>query len=821
MIGRTLGHYEIIEPLGAGGMGEVYRAHDTILKRDVALKVLPEELSADGERLARLEREAQLLAALNHPNIATIHGLEEAQAEDGTSARFLVLELIEGESLAETLSCGRIEVDMALGIARQIAEALEAAHAKGIIHRDLKPGNVLITPDGQAKVLDFGLAKSDRAEGAGPGESPDPTESPTVAAASMAGVILGTAAYMSPEQARGKPLDKRTDIWSFGGVLYEMLTWRIRDLLQQCLEKEPRDRLRDVGDARITLDRVLSDPSEEPAGFPPGAAPPIRTSRSVVVGALVVAVVCLMIAAWSVFVRATAVPPAPSRLVINLEQNQSLGVTEQSSLAVSPDGTSLVYVATSAGRRMLHLRRVNQFGSSPIPGTEGALSPFFSPDGEWVGFFAENQLIKIALAGGEAETISRVVAAPAGATWLPDDTIIFATGFTPSGLYLVSATGGEPEVLTSPNRTAGEYAHVWPRYLPGGRDILFTLVGEDGEFYIALLSLRTREWRTVMRGGAKAVYVPSGHLVYGQREQLVAVPFDLQRGELSGSPVTVIDDVWKPHPTGAAHFDTSQAGALYYAPVEEQFVGTLGWVDREGQSTPLPFGRGLFGDIRLSPDGTRAALATTATTQAVGQMWIYDLERGGRTHLAPSALNGMPVWHPDGEWITFSLWRGGASGLYRQRVDRSGEMEPLLTSEHPLWPLSFSPDGRLLAYYEVNPDTGRDIWVLPMEGDRTPIPFLVTESNERSPVFSPNGRWIAYASNESGRDEVYVRPYPPGTGGQILISTDGGREPVWARDGRELFYRSGNRLMAVPVEIESAENPVSCSRGDSLLALAA
>ncbi len=828
--GTRLGPYEILSPLGAGGMGEVYRARDPRLGREVAVKVLPSAFSGDPERLARFEREAQLLASLNHPNIAAIHGLEESNG-----VRYLVLELVPGETLAELLAAGPLTTEAALGISRQIAEALEAAHEKGIAHRDLKPANVKVTPEGKVKVLDFGLAKAF----AGDSSATDLSQSPTVTrGATREGVVLGTAAYMSPEQARGKPLDKRTDIWSFGCVVYEALTGRqafsgetvsdtiaailgrdpdwqalpettpanIQLLLRRCLQKDVTRRLRDIGDARIEIEeRLNSSGALLPSTAGISAPKRGRRQRAVSWSLAVLAALSIGVALWSLM-RAPRTPTRSiARVVVPLPPTDRLALGALPVIALSSDGTRLVYVANHGGSTHLYVRSIDRFEAALVPGTDGAESPFFSPDGQSVGFFAEGKLKKVSLSGGAPLTLC---SAPVnrGGSWGLDDSIIFAPSIT-WGLFRVSSAGGTPKPLTVPDRKKGEYGHRWPEILPGGKAVLFTVwTGTSfDDARIAVVSLETGERRVLIEGGTYARYVPSGHLVYARAGGLLAVPFDLNRLEVTGPSVSIFEGVSMNPTFGGAEFSSSADGSLAYVPgglrVGEE---TLVWVDRKGVAQTLPAPPRGYMSPRLSPDGQRLAVAIVGTN--IG-LWIYDLARGTLTRLIASGPIPFPIWTPDGKHLTFTSALGGALNLYWMPADGSGAAEPLTRSEDAQWPGSWSPNGQVLAFTEADPTTGYDIWVLGLDGDpSTPLgagrkarPFLQTASNEYLPMFSPDGRWLVYGSDESGRQEIYVRPFP-GPGGKLQISTEGGTELMWARNGRELFYRNGDKMMAVAVE---------------------
>ncbi|MDA2927430.1 protein kinase [Acidobacteria bacterium AH-259-G07] len=825
MVGTTISHYKVIEKIGQGGMGEVYRAQDTKLGREVAIKVLPDLFAQDRERLARFEREAKLLASLNHPNIAAIYGLEET---DGV--RFLVLELVEGETLAERVAKGPLPVEEALEICRQIAEGVEAAHEKGVIHRDLKPANVKITPEGMVKVLDFGLAKALE------GERPvtDISQSPTLTdAMTRSGVILGTAAYMSPEQARGKRVDKRADIWAFGCVLYELLTgkrpfegetitetlagilkgepgwevlsentpWRVRDLLHRCLQKHPHDRLRDIGDARIEIKKALSDPATvSPIGVI-SAAQPARWKRAIPWGVAGLITVVLLISLVGLWQAALPVDQPLMRLKVELTPSESLWTDIGASAVLSPDGAHLAYVIGSGTSGQLYLRKLDQLEATLLSGTESAYHPFFSPDGQWVAFFTPRELKKVSVFGGAPLTLCDV-SRNRGGSWGPDDTIIFAP--TPnSALSRVPALGGTPEQLTVLDE--GEYSHRWPYVLPGGRAVLFTAHTSGRNFddaNIEVLILETGERKVLHQGGFYARYVPSGHLVYVREGTLFTAPFDLDRVELTGPPAPILEGILSNSSWGGAQFAFSQTGTLVYlAGTSRGGEYSMLWIDRQGAVSSLSGERRRYFGPRFSPDGGRLALQIDSESNQ--DVWVYEIEREAMTRLTfDEAADGFPIWSPDGQQVAFSSDRdGGQLNLYRKPADGSREAERLSESKNNQVVTSWSPDGNFLAFNEESPETGWDIWVLPLEGDRKPELFLGTRFAEVYPEFSPDGRWIAYMSNESGRMEIYVRPFP-GPGGKWQISTEGGRLPRWSPDGRELFYRNGNKMIAVAVRSE-------------------
>ncbi|MGI8783712.1 MAG: protein kinase domain-containing protein [Acidobacteriota bacterium] len=822
--GTRLGPYEVGKLLGAGGMGEVYRATDTKLRRDVALKVLPGEFSRDDERMARLEREAQLLASLNHPHIAAIYGLEESNG-----VRALAMELVDGPTLGERIAAGPIPVDEALPIARQIAEALEYAHDKGIIHRDLKPANVKITHDGNVKVLDFGLAKALEGDPA----AVDAAKSPTITfAATQAGVIMGTAAYMSPEQARGKPADRRSDIWAFGCVLYEMLTgrpafegetvsdtlaavlradidWRslpaaappsIRQLLRRCLDRDPKRRLQSVAEARIAVQVTEENPitaaNESPAA---------RAGWKQILPWAATAVMAVLAASLLFWPPSRGADAQPSfRLVVALPPNENLRATVKLATAISPDGSRLAYVATRGGQVQLFIRPLDQFEAAPIEGTEGASNPFFSPDGQWVGYFAQGKLKKIPISGGAPVEICRGTEDERGASWGTDNVIIFTPTTRPDkGLFKVSAAGGAPEMITTPDRGKDEGNHRWPEVLPGGKWVLFTIESPGrssfDEARIGLLSLETGERRVLIEGGSNARYSSTGHILYGRTGRIFGAPFDLDRLQVTGPSVPILEGVRTLPTTGAAHFSLSRSGSLVYVPdTAGGGIQSLRWVDRQGSSTPIAAPRRSYISTSLSPDGGQLALTIGA---ADSDIWLYDLRRGILTRLTFEIGDDfMPCWTPDGKRVTYSSEKNGPANLFWRPIDGSAPEERLLESRYDQYPGSWSRDGRLLAYEEEHPDTQKDIWVLPRDGDRKPRPFLRTPFDEEAPRFSPDGRWIAYTSTESGHGEVYVQAFP-GPGGKRQITTGGGQGPVWGPNGKELFYLNPeNRLMVVSVE---------------------
>ena len=806
-------------------MGEVYRAQDTHLKREVAIKVLPEQFTQDAQRLARFEREAQLLASLSHPNIAAVYSFEHAD-----DLHFLVMELVEGEDLSQKVSRGPLPVEEALQVCLQVAEGVEAAHEKGVIHRDLKPANVKVTPEGQVKVLDFGLAKA--LEGEIP--APDISQSPTLThEMTRAGVILGTAAYMSPEQARGKAVDKRTDVWAFGCLLYECLTgqqvfggetttdilgaivhkepdWHslpqntpgsIRTLLRRCLEKDLSLRLRDIWDARIELTQSLSEPVAESSiqVVSGGQSPAWKWAIPWgVVG------VIMVLAAWVVWNLTSPAPQGTTRFVITPPRTVSLGGASPNQLGISPDGRRIVFQAEYEGRRQLFLRSVDDFEARHMPGTEDAIGyPFFSPDGHWVAFFTGVELKKVPVSGGSSMVICRSPGS-SGGIWKHDGTIIAGSR---SGLWRVSSAGGVPETVTTPDVERGERGHLSPQILPHGDVVLFTVMRESEPPQIATLSLQTRETTTILEGGRQAYYVPTGHLVYSTNSgTLMAVPFDATRLEVTGEPVPVLEGVRRTPPL-AADFSLSGNGTLVYVSGQEDGrQRTVVWVGRDGQAEPLaeePLENPRY--PRISPDGRQLSL--TVGPGGAGSIWIYDLEGRPPYPLMGNDLSASrSVWAPGGKQVAFASGRN-PPGLFLMQADRSTmETELLVSSPNRLVVRCWSSDGKELIFLEAGPE-GNDLMALSLEGERKPRLVVRTEypynpgDSGAGAALSPDGQWLAYMSGLTGGPEIWVRPYP-GPGAPTRISPNGGREPLWGRDGREIFYLEDDKLMAVDVQTQ-------------------
>jgi serine/threonine protein kinase/Tol biopolymer transport system component len=818
-VGTQLGSLELTAFLGKGGMGEVYRARDAKLKRDVAVKILPPEFSRDPDRAARFQHEAEVLASVNHPNIAAIYDVQES-----AGSRFLVLELVEGETLAERIRRGPIQLDEALHIAKSICEALEAAHEKGIVHRDLKPANVKIAPDGTVKVLDFGLAKAFSSEAA----RSDPSESPTLSAvATMQGTILGTAAYMSPEQARSKTADKRADIWAFGVVLYEMLTgrmlfsgenvsetlaavmmkepdWtvlpkntplRIREVLQRCLVKEPRNRTRDIGDVRIAIEEANSESGVKASSTP-------HTPHRLVQIWIAVAMVAILVAigtaipAVRYFRESPPAPPPEMRTDIVTPPTD-----DPVSFALSPDGQHLVFVASGASGSQLWLRPLAATSAQPLAGTERARLPFWSPDGRSVGFFADGKLKRLDIGGGLPQALTNVSFGTGGA-WSPEGVILFGPSSSRSPILRVPASGGQAVPVTTLSAPNSIY-YQFPQFLPGGRSFVFFVSGEEGVRGIYLGSLDAKDTKRLTTADSTGFYMAPGWLLFVRQGTLVAQRFDLSRMEITGDSVAVADRLADSF-VGVPAFSVAANGLVAYR------AGTgngrqLTWLDRSGKvlGTLGPPDFNVLADPTLSPDGSRVAV--TRTVQGNPDVWLLDSTRMTRFTF-DAGVDGFAVWSPDGTRIAFRSSREGKYRLYQKPSNGAGAEELIYDSQDGTLssPSSWSADGRFLLLQGNTPKTSYDVWVLPLDGEKKPRAFLRTPFEERSAEFSPDGHWVAYRSNESGRYEVYVRPFPE-SGGQWQVSTAGGIAPRWRRDGKELYYIAPDaRLMAVPISVKGA-----------------
>ena len=847
--GTRLGPYEILVAIGAGGMGEVYRARDTRLDRIVAIKVLPREVAADPERRQRFEIEARSIAALNHPNICTLHDVGHQNGID-----FLVLEHLEGRTLAERIATGPIPIDEALQIGVAIADALDKAHRAGIVHRDLKPGNIMLTKNG-VKLLDFGLAML-RASGQLSGLSALATR----AAITVEGTILGTAQYMAPEQLEGRQADARSDIFSFGAVLHEMLTGRkafegnsgmslvsaiLRDtpppvstlisdaadrspdetarlrladrLIATSLAKDPDDRwqtardlwreLKWIAESDVQIGRETLVSRSRTGGLRRPIALWAATLAAALVGLLAGGGI------WTLKPRAAAREPSIIRAALNLPPGETLGSLVLPSFAWSPDGSALVYASVRAGSAPhLRLQVLNSPESTIIAGTDGAVAPFFSPDGQWIGFFAAGKLKKVLTRGGAPQVICSA-AIGLGGSWGPNDTVYLAP-FNTSGLWKVSASGGTPQEVTKLDRSLGETSHRWPQVLPDGNTLLFTVWTGPGwdEHQLQLLDLATGKRHAIVQGAASGHYVPTGHLVYTRADLMMAVPFDLAHLRVTGTPVALderaLDD------DGAQHAESS-AGTLASLPVSpRRSERQLLWVDSNGTVEVLPVPPWPYTDPAVSPDGRLVAVSVEGPVQTI---WVYDVSRRTMTPLTSPAEGSSqaPTWTPDGTRVAYRGTRAGFRNVFWKAADGSGEEERLTLGDNLQSPGSWSPDGKNLVFVDVAPASGADLWVLSRDGLRASA-LVSTPVAQGEPAFSPDGRWLAYESDESGTTQIYVQPFP-GPAGKVQISTEGGTEARWSRDGRRLFYRTrDNKRMSVailPQPVLSAGPPTTLFEG--------
>jgi serine/threonine-protein kinase len=843
--GTQLGLYQILGLLGSGGMGEVYRARDTKLSRDVALKVLPEALAKDRDRMARFAREAQLLASLNHPNIAAIYGVEEA---GGGLA--LVLEYVDGETLAERINKGPMPLGEVLRIALQIAQALEAAHEKTVVHRDLKPANVKITTGGTVKVLDFGLAKALQNE---PAASADLSQSPTLSIeATSAGMILGTAGYMAPEQARGMPVDRRADIWAFGVVLFEMLSARrvfegetvavtlakllerepdwsqlpartpaaLRKLVRRCLTKDAKNRLQAIGDARTLLEELIADPAAQAIV---GEGPIYPLWKKVLPWAL--APVFLLA---GIFLRPSAEPPPRlvSQFDVPLPSPQLLVHSYRHGAELSPDGRRIAFVARipvdGTGPQRIYTRSLDQEAAVAIPGTEGAQNLFFSPDGQSIGFQQGQQIKKVSVSGGPPAIIVEKLdsagpgwSAP-GISWGKKGTIVFPHNLG-VGLSMVRDVGGEPQPFTTLDPEAHEASHRLPHFLPDGSAVLFTVLRyttitpDWKRSQVWVKSLDNGERKLLLDNALDARYDGNGHLVFARQAKLFAVRFDPATLTVSGTPVQVLDGVthalygqaavtW----TGASQYSLSEDGALLYAPgsIEPPLLSSLAWADHKGQLTPITGTRPkLHFAARVSPDGKRIAFSELHLNKDI---WVFDPIRGTEDRATFEGQNAFPIYSPDGSAMAFRSDRAAPLQIYLSKGSGTREVVELTTGPLDV-PSSWTPDGKELAFTRGFSATGgnTDIYVVSVDQPHNARALIATAANESFPEFSPDGKWLAYCSNETGRSELYVQPYP-GPGGRVTItSTGNATEPAWSKNSNELFYRMGSALMSVRFSVRS------------------
>ena len=810
--GTKLGPYEIVQAIGAGGFGQVYKARDTRLNRFVAIKVLPEHLSQDPELKARFEREAQTLASLSHAHICPVFDVGQHAGTD-----FIVMEFLEGVTLAQRLDKGALPFDEALKIALEIADALDKAHRQGVIHRDAKPSNVMLTKSG-SKLLDFGLAKLKPL-----GQAATLSAMPTRADITADGAILGTLQYMSPEQLEGQEADARSDIFAFGSVLYEMITGRkafegrsqvslmssiLKDMpkpiselqpltppvldrfIATCLAKDPDDRWQTARDVCHQLNWIAETGLQPAAPQDRMRVPPRKVWPA---AGWMVAAAAIVVAAWSVARPPSTVPPAArptERLSITVPKERPVALTRHAllgsarpSIAVSPDGRTLVYVADVGEYTQLYSRHLDSFEVKPVPRTEGAFNPFFSPDGRWIGFFTEDKLKKISTEGGEP-TVLCDARNPMGASWSPDGTILFADS-EGSQLVRVSSDGGPTQWVSS------QYVSALPAVLPDGKSALLT-VWTPGGWQIVLVSLDSGEQKVLIDGVA-ARYVDTGHIIFMRGASLMAAPFDLASLTIKGSPELVVEGV-RAEANGQGQLTLSATGTLLYVRGGSAGAGTFGWADRRGAFEPLKLPVQEYGTFKISHDGRRLVFSVL---NPLSDVWIYDFDRAASTRLTTSGKNGFPAWTLDDKRVAFSSERSGVSGIFWKAADGTGLEEQLIAGGAPS-PDAWSPDGKFLVFTDPHPGTSWDISILPVTGDRKPQPFLNSQFAEWGSSFSPDGRYLTYISDESGRYEIYVQPFPEKSK-KWQISTEGGEEPIWSRDGRELFYRYGQKWMAADI----------------------
>ena len=830
--GTRLGAYEILDAIGAGGMGEVYKARDSRLGRDVAIKILPSTLATDPDRLRRFEQEARAAAALNHPNILAVHDIGTHDARP-----YIVSELLEGGTLRERIAPVGLPVRKAVDYAIQIARGLAAAHDKGIVHRDLKPENVFVTTDGHLKILDFGLAKLTL----GGATAVQASQAATLTVDTVPGMLLGTLGYMAPEQVRGQEADRRADLFAFGAILYEMLSGQrafqgatpadtisaildrdppdlplaerrippaLARLVDRCLEKEPASRFQTASDLAFALE-AFSSHSDSSSGVAADPMPSRRAPRrerlawasAAILGVALASVTALRVI--GLFERGAEVArPYRSSLLLPNNVTFSGVATPAARLALSPDGTRLAFAATgSDGQNRLYLRSLDALTTQPVAGTEGALTPFWSPDSRFIGFFAAGALKKIAASGGSPLTLCLATVDAPGASWSREDVILFAGG---PEIRRVSASGGTPSVVLAPDQKAGEERNWWPQVLPDGRHFIYFAQGAAGRpIGIFAASLDSSERKLLVPGGSNAKFA-QGHLTFLRGQTLMAQAFDVKRLELVGDPVPMAEEVAIGGSSGAVGaFTVSDTGVLAYHTAGNK-RSRLMWFDRAGAALGAVGDEGEYQGVRLSPDGTRAAVALPDPTQRTRDIWLIDLVRGLRTRFTfDAAENTTAVWSPDGSRLAFNSRRTSVSDIYQKATSGAGSEELLLADDANKLPVSWSPDGRFILYIR-NVARNSDLWALPLFGDRKPFPVAQTRFDEGPGEFSPDGHWIVYSSNESGRVEAYVAPFPD-PGAKVQVSSTGTASqtrgnPKWRRDGKEIFYLGPAGLMAAPVQ---------------------
>jgi Tol biopolymer transport system component len=832
--GQMLAHYRLVEQIGQGGMGVVWKAEDTTLDRAVAIKILPPEFAADQERVARFEREARVVAALQHPNIAAVFSVHKEE-----DLHYLALELVAGEDLSQILTQGPLPLDEAIAFARQIAEALEAAHQAGVVHRDLKPANVKVTPDGRVKVLDFGLAKF--SAGAASGGSGDPVSlSPTITAGTKAGVIMGTAPYMSPEQAKGKPVDRRTDLWAFGAILWEMLTGRrlfpgeatseilaeilktdpdfralppgtpagIRRLLRRCLTRDPRSRLHDAADARLELEEAASGDAEAdhgngPPGSPATAPSPARAWLARVPWILSGILAFAFIMAMNDNGQQTApVTPAMTFGVPTLEK-EVLPDDELQMIDLSQDGRDLVFIGVGEESRWVYHRPLHRMEARRIPGTEGAAGVQLSPDNRWVAFVSEGRLLKIPIEGGTPIFLAETPA-NRGVNWGADGVIVLAPSYN-SGIVRVPALGGPAETITTPDQTKGERSHRWPQILPGGRWVLFTvgMVNSPGDYdasNVDAVNLHNGTRKRVLEGARMARFVPPDRILFQRDASLLSMKVDPETMEVSGTPVSLTEGVGGESSSGVGYWAAAANGTLAYVPqsaVSNQRKLVL--VDQDGSETTLPLPPDSYWHPRFDPSGRRIAFSIGSGGGADDDVWVYDLSRERLDRLTFGSRGGIPCWSPDGTRIAYARGGTGTTGIFWKEADGSGAEEALLMNSQGLvrLPDAFTPGARSLLFTQVSGSLSIQTVSLSPPGE--PATLLSGYAS----ALSPDGRYVAYTGTTGATYEVFVSQMG-GDGGRWQVSAAGGKTPVWSRDGTQLYFNRDNEILAAKVTTEPA-----------------